>query len=62
MFRRPAPSGDRGASAVEYSLFAVAVAAVIVGVIFALGGYVRGQIASVCDEVRTSTSATQCPP
>lgn len=45
----------------EYSLFAVAVAAVVVGIVFVLGGYVQDQIASVCDEVVTSASTTTCP-
>jgi pilus assembly protein Flp/PilA len=39
---------DRGASAVEYGLMVAAIAAVIVGVIFGLGGLVRDTFSDTC--------------
>jgi pilus assembly protein Flp/PilA len=39
---------DSGATAVEYSLLAVAIAAVIVAVVFVIGGYVQGQFQDTC--------------
>jgi pilus assembly protein Flp/PilA len=39
---------ELGASAVEYSLIVVAIAAVIVAVVFVIGGYVQGQFQDTC--------------
>ena len=52
---------DRGASAVEYGLMVAAIAAVIVVVVFALGGVVRDKFQSTCTAVRNGTGTTTCP-
>ena len=48
---------DRGASAVEYGLMVAAIAAVIVGVVFGLGGLVSGAFSktSSCISNKTTT-------
>ena len=40
---------DKGASAVEYGLLVAAIAAVIVGVVFGLGGVVKGAFSQTED-------------
>ena len=50
---------DRGASAVEYGLMVAAIAAVIVGVVFGLGGLVRGTFQQTCQGVATGTGQAQ---
>jgi pilus assembly protein Flp/PilA len=45
---------DRGASAVEYGLMVAAIAAVIVAVVFGLGGLVRNSFTDTCRELATS--------
>lgn len=49
--------GDRGASAVEYGLMVAAIAAVIVGVVFFLGGMAKStfQQTSVCIEAKAAS-------
>ena len=42
-------TADRGASAVEYGLMVAAIAAVIVGTVFALGGFVQRTFDDTCD-------------
>lgn len=42
---------EEGASAVEYGLLVAAIAAVIVVIVFALGGVVRGVFKSTCDSI-----------
>jgi pilus assembly protein Flp/PilA len=42
---------DRGASAVEYGLMVAAIAAVIVGVVFGLGGVVQQVFTKTCTDV-----------
>jgi pilus assembly protein Flp/PilA len=58
---RPIP--DAGASAVEYGLMVAAIAAVIVGVVFSLGGFVAGtfQDTQNCIALRADAPTT-CPP
>lgn len=57
---------DDGASSVEYSLIAVAIAAVIVFVIAALGGYVKGDFRQTCTKfdqagaTNANTSGVTC--
>jgi len=41
--------GDDGASAVEYGLLVAAIAAFIILLVFALGGYVKGAFKETCD-------------
>lgn len=49
-----------GASSVEYGLVAVAIAALIVVVVFALGGIVTEMFSDTCDSIKAkaSTSST----
>lgn len=49
---------DRGASAVEYGLLVAAIAAVIVAVVFALGGLINGAFNKTCSAVQSSPGAT----
>lgn len=53
---------DAGASAVEYGLLVSAIAAVIVVIVFALGGVVKDTFKSSCDTIRSKTapSLTSC--
>ena len=55
---------EKGASAVEYGLMVAAIAALIVGVVFALGGFVQGAFQKTCTSIRDQggiTSAPDCP-
>jgi pilus assembly protein Flp/PilA len=55
---------DDGASAVEYGLLVAAIAALIVIIVFALGGLVKGIFTNTCDKIATSGGAgtsTSCP-
>lgn len=47
---------DEGASAVEYGLLVAAIAAVIVIVVFALGGVVKGVFSQTCSSISTKAS------
>jgi len=51
---------DEGASAVEYGLLIAAVAAVIAGVVFVLGGRLKASFTQVCTSITTSNSQTTC--
>jgi pilus assembly protein Flp/PilA len=42
---------DEGATAVEYGLLVAAIAAVIVLVVFALGGFVKGAFSKTCSAI-----------
>lgn len=57
------PRRDAGASAVEYSLIAVAIAAVIALLVVALGGYTAGTYKKTCDEFAKTgvTGSATCP-
>jgi len=46
---------DEGASAVEYGLLVAAIAAVIVGVVFLLGGKVSSTFAATCSGIGSGT-------
>ena len=46
---------DEGASAVEYGLLVAAIAAVIVGVVFLLGGKVSSTCAATCSGIGSGT-------
>jgi pilus assembly protein Flp/PilA len=48
---------ERGASAVEYGLLVAAIAAVIIIVIFALGGKVQDLFSSTCDSFAQHASS-----
>ena len=41
-------TADKGASAVEYGLMVAAIAALIVGTVFALGGFVKSSFDKTC--------------
>ena len=49
--------GDDGASAVEYGLLVAAIAALVVIIVFALGGLVSDVFQETCDDIKTETSA-----
>lgn len=49
---------DEGASAVEYGLLVAAIAAVIVVVVFALGGLVKGKFNKACNGIDTNGHTT----
>jgi pilus assembly protein Flp/PilA len=60
--RRTRRNDEQGASAVEYGLMVAAIAAVIVGVVFALGTFVNGAFQSTCVAVASGNKAdaTDC--
>ena len=47
---------DRGASAVEYGLMVAAIAAVIVGTVFALGGFVKSGFDNTCAALKSNAA------
>jgi pilus assembly protein Flp/PilA len=47
---------DEGASAVEYGLLVAAIAALIVLVVFALGGVIKGVFSDTCTKVSTHSA------
>ncbi len=52
---------DEGASAVEYGLLVAAIAAVIILLVFALGGFVKGAFQTTCDAFAdNATSGSSC--
>ena len=54
----PCPSHDEdGASSVEYGLLVAAIAALIVVIVFALGGVVRNLFSSTCDTISNNASS-----
>ena len=55
---------DDGASAVEYALIVVAIAAVITFVVFTLGGYTQGMFGDTCtkfDDQGMTNASGACP-
>lgn len=57
---RLAKMEERGASAVEYGLLIAAIAAVIIIVIFALGGKIKDLFVSTCDQFGAHASTGSC--
>lgn len=53
---------EEGATAVEYGLMVAAIAAVIVVIVFALGGLVKNAFSTTCTKIASgsSTSASGC--
>ena len=49
---------EDGASAVEYGLLVAAIAAVVVTLVFALGGMIKGSFQTTCDSVKNGTAST----
>jgi pilus assembly protein Flp/PilA len=58
----PTPRHDRdeGASAVEYGLVVVAIAAVVVAVVLGLGGVVSGLFSDTCASVASVAASSTC--
>ena len=54
--RNAADRRDEGASAVEYGLLVAAIAALVVLVVFALGGYVKGAFDKTCAEIKSNAA------
>lgn len=52
-------SKDEGASAVEYGLLVAAIAAVIVVIVFALGGVIDEVFSDTCSEVQSGAATTK---
>jgi pilus assembly protein Flp/PilA len=52
---------DRGASAVEYGLMVAAIAAVIVGIVFGLGGVVKNVFSNSCKSINKNVACTEAP-
>jgi pilus assembly protein Flp/PilA len=53
---------DQGASGVEYGLLVAAIAAVIVGLAFAIGVFVKSGFKDTCEGLEAnSTSTSTCP-
>lgn len=50
---------EQGASAVEYGLLVAAIAALIVLIVFALGGVVKETFNKTCDTMASKTAPTQ---
>jgi len=59
LVRRATRSRDEGASSVEYGLLVAAIAALIVIIVFALGGVIRNLFDSTCDTIASQTAPTQ---
>jgi pilus assembly protein Flp/PilA len=55
--RRHAKNDD-GASAVEYGLLVAAIAAVIVVIVFALGGLVKNKFQNTCNNIANNGTST----
>ncbi len=52
---------DEGASAVEYGLLVAGIAAVIVAIVFLLGGVIQDAFQSTCDTIASGAStAASC--
>ncbi len=49
---------EQGASAVEYGLLVAAIAAIIVLIVFALGGVVQNVFKSTCDSISSGASVS----
>ena len=59
--RRIISTKDEGASAVEYGLLVAAIAAVIVVIVFALGGVIKEVFTNTCSTVQSGAStAADC--
>jgi pilus assembly protein Flp/PilA len=53
---------DRGASAVEYGLMIAAIAAVILAIVFSLGGVVQVIFTGTCDTIAAKVNDGDCAP
>jgi pilus assembly protein Flp/PilA len=57
---RTAKMSERGASAVEYGLLIAGIAALIVVVVFAFGGSLKGIFTNTCSKVAVSATTKSC--
>jgi pilus assembly protein Flp/PilA len=57
--RRLTASKDDGASAVEYGLLVAAIAALIVIIVFALGGLIKDVFDNTCNTIASETAPSQ---
>jgi pilus assembly protein Flp/PilA len=57
---RTAKMSERGASAVEYGLLIAGIAALIVVVVFAFGGSLKGIFSDTCSQVTQSATVKSC--
>lgn len=57
-----AKKNDEGASAVEYGLLVAGIAALIVALVFTLGGTIKDSFQDTCNTIKTggSTTAATC--
>jgi pilus assembly protein Flp/PilA len=51
---------EDGASAVEYGLLVAAIAALIVIIVFALGGLIKNVFNDTCDTIASNASQSSC--
>ena len=51
---------EDGASAVEYGLLVAAIAALIVIIVFALGGVIKNVFQDTCDKISSGASTGNC--
>jgi len=58
LHRLAARKDEKGASAVEYGLLVAAIAAVIVIIVFALGGVVQEVFQNTCDGISSGAGTT----
>ncbi|WP_246060569.1 Flp family type IVb pilin [Nocardioides dongxiaopingii] len=58
--RRQCVRNERGASAVEYGLILVGIAAIIVVVVVLLGGQVDKMFRDTCDGIKAETGTGNC--
>ena len=56
--RKVTRRGDDGASALEYGLLVAAIAALVVIIVFALGGLVRDVFKDTCSKIDSGTTAS----
>ena len=56
--RKARALNDEGASAVEYGLLVAAIAAVIVIIIFALGGVIKNVFEKTCGSIQTGAGTS----
>jgi pilus assembly protein Flp/PilA len=54
--RKVTRTRDQGASAVEYGLLVAAIAALVVIIVFALGGIVQEVFKDTCDEIKAEAT------
>ena len=55
---RKVVTNEDGASAVEYGLLVAAIAAVVVVIVFALGGVVKQVFTNTCTSIKTGAAVT----